>query len=55
MTFSGLDKRVSKVVAEPRSLGMVRYGESEKVPMGMLPRDILLIRSTLKGAEEGRQ
>ena len=31
VTLSGLDKRVSSVVAEPRSLGMVRYGRLEKV------------------------
>lgn len=30
MTFKGFDKRVSKVVAEPRSLGVVRYGSLEK-------------------------
>lgn len=31
VTFDGFNKRVSSVVAEPRSLGMVRYGRLEKV------------------------
>lgn len=31
VTFSGFDKRVSRVVAEPRSLNVVRHGRLEKV------------------------
>ena len=33
VTFSGFDKRVSRVVAEPRSLDLVRDGRLEKVSM----------------------
>lgn len=32
MTFRGLDKRVSSVVAELKSLGMVRNGRLDSVP-----------------------
>lgn len=37
VTFRGLDKSVSKVVAEPRSLGNVKTGRMENLPVVRYP------------------
>ncbi len=55
VTLKGFDKSVSKVVAEPRSLEMVRYGRFGEGIHGTVPGDILLVRSALKGTEKCRQ